>query len=255
VLSVDNQHRLAFADTLRLPRFLRYYGLVCGAAAEAMVPRPSHTVVSTFHFDLIRRRRDRVTLTNGLLPKQAIATTSTNGGYVLVYLRPSVSEQVLTAVADLLRATPSAAERFVVYGAAGDTPARRRLEGHPAVEFRPFGPNFTGVVAGADCVVSTGGSQLLTEARHFRKPLLVVPEPGQYEQWINAHYAVRLRMGEMCPAEGLTGERLRRFFQTRDGYRHQPAVEDGAATVADLIRRYSGTQPERATPELGRSAG
>jgi len=75
VLSVDNQHRLAFADTVRLPWFLRCYGLVCGAAAEAMVPRPSHTVVSTFHFDLIRRRRDRVTLTNGLLPTQALAIT------------------------------------------------------------------------------------------------------------------------------------------------------------------------------------
>jgi len=173
---------------------------------------------------------------------------------VLVYLRPSVSERVLTAVADLLHAAPSAVERFVVYGAPADSPNRRRLEGHPAVEFRPFGPNFTGVVAGADCVVSTGGSQLLTEARHFRKPLLVVPEPGQYEQWINAHYAVRLRMGELCPAGRLTGESLRRFFQNRDGYRQQPAAEDGAATVAALIRRYAGPHPEGAVPGRGRQA-
>ena len=46
---------------------------------------------------------------------------------------------------------------------------------------------FAADLASSRAVVATAGHQLISEARYFGKPLLVVPMPNQHEQAINAH--------------------------------------------------------------------
>jgi UDP:flavonoid glycosyltransferase YjiC (YdhE family) len=82
-------------------------------------------------------------------------------------------------------------------------------------------------------VVSSGGQQLIGEARYFGKPLLVVPMPKQHEQEINAHFAQQEGLGEHCPIGQLSPERVQRFLRRRF-VRHHPV--NGVDQVLDLLR-------------------
>ena len=93
--------------------------------------------------------------------------------------------------------------RSRVYGAA-DTPIRRRFEQRGQFRFRQLSPEFVHDLAHCDRLVASAGHQLICEAHFFQKPLLAVPEPGQYEQHINAWYVQRNGLGMQCRADRLT---------------------------------------------------
>jgi uncharacterized protein (TIGR00661 family) len=177
LISVDNQHRFAYMNMVKLPLFLRLYGWGCGFAVRILVPKPKHTIISTFHYDLIETKNPNVVLTNELLRKDVEETQPTKGDYLLVYMRYSVSSVFMNAIKNLNMSVK-------VYG--WPHLGIRMPDPHwNHITFCPLGPSFVKDLAGCKALLCTAGNQLITEARYYQKPCLVVPEPGQYEQYVN----------------------------------------------------------------------
>ncbi len=226
LVSVDNQHRFVHCRLSELPRPLQVYATGAAYATRLMVPFPDHVVISSFHHDDDATQSRRITFTGGMLRRAVEETPVGNDGFLLAYVRPSVSDRVLEVLNGLdcdVR----------IYGAA-DTPLRRRLQEQRRLDFRPLSPTFVQDLARCNRLVATAGHQLICEARFFRKPILAVPEPGQFEQHINAWYVQRNGLGVQCPASRLTSATVRDFLQ-RERTTDTPA-ENGVRQVVQVIR-------------------
>lgn len=228
LISVDNQHRFAYVDMIDLPTFLRVYGWTCGLAAKILVPNPKHTVISTFHCDLIAAKKKNVSLTNGLLRREVVERPVADNGHILVYLRDSVSD-------DILRAMMSVTQEVRVYGAS-DTPIKEFIERKPNFKFIQLGPSFVEDLASCNALIATAGNQLITEARYYGKRCLVVPEPGQYEQSINAFYVERIGMGKQIAAKKIRPNDVEEFVKNFQNT--STALPNGVHTVVEVIRKY-----------------
>ena len=121
--------------------------------------------------------------------------------FLLAYVRPTISDIVLRALADIDRTVH-------VYGAA-HSELRRRLERDGRFRFRPLSAEFVQDLARCDRLIGSAGHQLICEARYFQKPVLAIPEPGQYEQYINAWFVQHYGLGIQCNAWRLTGDTVR----------------------------------------------
>jgi uncharacterized protein (TIGR00661 family) len=97
-------------------------------------------------------------------------------------------------------------ERFITYGCDGV-----RADN---IEYRPTSDQeFARDLASCKAVLCTGGQQLIGESRYFGKPTLIVPIPKQHEQEINARFARQLGIGDFCPIDQLSAERIKSFLQ------------------------------------------
>lgn len=231
LISVDNQHRFAYTDLVDLPLFLRMYGWCCGLVAKFLVPNPNHTVISTFHYDHIAPKGKNVTLSNGLFRKNIVDQKTTNGDFLLIYCRRSVSDIFLKAVEHIKDI------KVKVYGSV-DSPVKERLKQTENFEFCELSPDFAKDLAGCKKLLTTAGNQLVSEARYFGKHCLVIPEPGQYEQSINAFYAEKIGMGVKCDADKLTKDVVENFMKLSSPQQDLP-VPNGADTVTQVVRFFT----------------
>jgi uncharacterized protein (TIGR00661 family) len=229
LVSVDNQHRFVHCGLTDLPLALRTYARVAGCATRLMIPRPDHVVISSFHNSQPPRASDRITLTHGLLRKAVEQTTVGNDGFILAYVRPSICRAVLDSLAGVDRAVR-------VYG-AGDNQAQR-YAADSRFHFHPLSPDFVADLARCDRLVASAGHQLICEAQFFRKPLLAIPEPGQYEQHINAWYAEQTGLGQQCRADRLTSDRVNSFLTFRP--QHTARAENGVRRVVEVLHQALG---------------
>lgn len=153
------------------------------------------------------------------------------GDYLLVYLKPSSSEAV-----------------------------RRALACFPRREFRVFPDperDFTAALAGCAGVVAPAGHQLLSEALFLGKPVLALPQKGQYEQRLNARMLRASGWGREGSLERLE-EDLARFltdlprFPFRADRFHRFRLEDHTARAAGMIREffYRERRRERPSPRV-----
>jgi uncharacterized protein (TIGR00661 family) len=195
-VSVDNQHRFCHPLGREFPRRLRLYGRLAGQFVRRWIHKPWQCIVAVFHPCPPNRRFHRV---EALLRDRLAQLKPTEGGHVLLYGRGELGRRIA-------RIASTVAERFVAYGCDGVAAAN--------IECKPTSyEGFARDLASCRAVLSTAGQQLIGEAQFFGKPLLVVPIPRQHEQEINAHYARQQGIGDYCPIERLTGDRIRAFLE------------------------------------------
>jgi uncharacterized protein (TIGR00661 family) len=121
----------------------------------------------------------------------------------------------------------------VIYG----TPYRGRVDN---LEFRP--PSNSGFIrdlASCRAVLSTAGNQLISEAIHFRKPVMALPE-NVFEQQLNARMVERMGIGARGRLASLTVGDVEDFLVGCDGYRaRMPEVTgDGRAEAARILMGF-----------------
>ena len=143
-----------------------------------------------------------------------------NEGFVLAYARDSIREPLLACLQQLDRPC-------VVYGAPPEAD-------HGPLTAHPLSPHFVHDLARCACVVSTAGHQLISEACFLGKPVLAIPEPGQYEQYINAFYLEKVGGGRRCDLRTLSPRLVQDFADSAEPRPRRSA--DGAAAVAKIIR-------------------
>lgn len=238
LLSVDNQHRFSHCSVPDLPLWLRWYAKLVGTYIRVALGQPREVIVSTFCPEYLQPTSRRVVLVPSIIRSAVAALTPTDEGFVLAYARGSIRDRLLACLEPLDRSC-------VVYGAS---PAAS----HENLRCKPLSPDFIRDLARCSCVVSTAGHQLISEAGYLGKPILAIPEPGQYEQYVNAFYLEKVNGGVQCDWRQLTPERVRRFVTSSEPRPRR--IANGAAEVARVIQRQLQGAPRSGIVPVARKA-
>jgi uncharacterized protein (TIGR00661 family) len=219
--------RIPLKDRLRSRRDVLVYRWLMG--------RPERILVSSFYH--ARPRWPRVRVVGPLLRDEVLSATPVRGEHLLVYFNKG--EHLFTpSIEQGLRASGLP---VLVYG----TPRRGR-EGN--LDFRPLSNvPFVEHLASCRAVVSTAGNQLVGEAVHLGKPMLVMPE-ASVEQRLNASSLERRGFGRQVPLAEFTVDVLRRFLADEATYIEnirrsaRNGRREALDTLEQFIRELTGTQ-------------
>ena len=222
LISIDNQHRFIYSKLDELSLQLKLYGWMCGLFANLLVPNPNCVIVSSFYSDKIKKANESVTFVGGILRKIVEEQQPTNGDFVLVYSKNYIADDVLKHLLPLK-------DKFVVYGASCSAPVN--------FEFKKISPDFVKDLAKCKCVISTAGHQLISEARYYKKPVLVIPEPCQYEQYINAFFVDKIGLGKTFYLNDLNTEVIKDFIENFSN--NSTNVQNGVIDVVNIINRFT----------------
>lgn len=88
------------------------------------------------------------------------------------------------------------------------------------IEFRIFPGNsheFSQSLANCRGVISSSGHQLISESLHLKKPMLLIPEIGQYEQFLNARMLEKTGWGLIANRNNLE-KSIREFWKNIDKF-------------------------------------
>jgi uncharacterized protein (TIGR00661 family) len=212
---------IALADRARHARDVLAYRLLTGS--------PERVVVSSF-YDAPPRRRDVICV--GPLLRDAVRSVKPSRGEHLVayFNQPALFTPRVASVLAEARAP------VVVYGTD-----RRGSDGNLC--FRaPADRQFLDDLARCRAVVGTAGNQLVGEALHFGKPMLVLPEDS-VEQRVNAAAIVRLGVGEKHDHRRLSVANLQRFLAREQHFRDRTRwhARDGRAEAVAAIESFLGS--------------
>ncbi len=191
---------------------------------QALMGRPDHVIVSSF-YDAPPRRPD-VTVVGPLLRPEVQRVAPRRGDHLLVYLNKG-RHQFTPRIEIALRESGLGVR---IYGTE-----RRDTDG--TLSFRPLSNlPFVEDLASCRAVISTAGNQLVGEALHFRKPILVMPEDC-VEQRLNAAAVERLGIGMRSGHRTLSAEIIRQFIANEAGYRAriESAQRDGRREALDAL--------------------
>jgi uncharacterized protein (TIGR00661 family) len=226
-LSVDHQHFLTTYDLRCLPWGLRWHAWYMGKVVQIYCHGQRETVVSAFFFPPLRRRCRNVIQTGVMLRPRLLATEPQDGRHLVAYCRRFAGGRLL----DALNAT---GREVRIYG-LGKQDARGQLRFLEVDEDR-----FLDDLAGSEALICTAGNQIVGEALHLGKPLLVLPETGNFEQFINAHFLKASGGGDWIELEKITVDDLNRFLGRLDAFRGKVdrTRMNGLPLVLERIRRY-----------------
>ncbi|MBL8892152.1 MAG: hypothetical protein JNL67_19410 [Planctomycetaceae bacterium] len=174
-LSLDHQHFLAALDLRTLPWELRVRAEFLRPSIKLFCPWADAHLISSFY-----RFPQRAGTTNyrqvGVLIREELGQLPSQvGEHLLVYLRRNKAGAWLEQLKRLGRPC-------VIYGQ--DRQGRDENLVYKPISSREFIRD----LASCRCLISTAGNQLIGEALAVGKPVLAIPERGNFEQQINGHF-------------------------------------------------------------------
>jgi uncharacterized protein (TIGR00661 family) len=247
LISIDHQHFLLAYDLDALPWSLQWQAWFMSHAVWMYVMEATDTVVSAFFRPPLRRGWEHVVQTGPLLRPEILAAQPRDDGFLLSYLRRHTPFSAIESLADC--GLP-----VRVYGLG-----HRETVGH--VSFHTIDDiRFASDLAACHAVVAAAGNQLIGEALHLGKPLLVLPERAHSEQLINSSFLKAMGCGDFRHLEEVTRGDVNEFIAGLD--RLRPALAavagrmDGTDVVLRVIRHRLATParspaPAPASPGLG----
>ncbi len=226
LVSVDHQHFLVAYDLDALPWTLQWQAWFMSHAVWMYVTDAADTVVSAFFRPPLRHGWEHVVQVGPLLRREIRDARPSDEGFVVSYLRKHTPFSTIEALADC--GLP-----VRVYG-LGQRDAVGSVSFHPVDERR-----FVEDLAACRALVSAAGNQLIGEALHLGKPLLVLPERAHAEQLMNSHFLAAMGCGGFTLLEEVAGGQVRSFIDGLD--RFAPALDavagrmDGTPDVLRVI--------------------
>ncbi|HJL15517.1 MAG TPA: glycosyltransferase family protein [Sandaracinaceae bacterium LLY-WYZ-13_1] len=199
-ISIDHQSFLTACDLSALPLSLQGYAAFMAPFVRSWYPdrRALGLVSSFFRAPLRDDARDVHTI--GCLLRPAIrAATVESGEHLTAYLRRDVTEAQLDALA-------RAPVPVRLYG-LGERPPRGRIR-FCAIDAMRFVED----LATGAALVTTAGNQLIGEAVFLNKPILAMPEAGNFEQRINAFFIQRSGAGLAIEPKAFGADSLARLL-------------------------------------------
>lgn len=226
-VSLSHQHVLVVGDLSALPFRLRWVGDLLGLIVRAYYRGQARTIVSSFFAPPLKPSyRGRAVQVGVLLRPEVLAAKPERRGHIAVYLRRF-------APAGLIRSLSQCGIPARVYGLGELSPAG-------CVSFHSVSAKgFLEDLATCEALVCTAGNQLVGEALYLGKPVLAVPEPGNWEQRINAHFLRQGGWGDSVGAEDVGGAFLRKFVGALDSFRARIVPE----SVQGNESAYRALQP------------
>ena len=242
LVSVDHQHFLLAYDLGSLPLSLRWQAWFMSHAVWMYVSDATDTVVSAFFRPPLRRGWEHVVQTGPLLRREVVRAEPRDEGFVLSYLRRHTPFEAITALADC-------GMPVKVYG-LGHREHVGNISFHAIDERR-----FIEDLAACRCMVSAAGNQLIGEALHLGKPMLVLPERAHAEQLMNSHFLAGMGCGDFALLEQVTRERVRGFFDGLDRFRPALAGVQGRMDgTPDVVRVIEHRLAHPAAADLSAAA-
>lgn len=230
-ISLDHQHFLLTYDLSSLPFSLRSWASFMAQSARAFYWGQAHSIVSSFYFPPLRQGVRNVTQIGVLMRPEIRRAQPHHGEHLVAYLRRFAGSNVHTALA-------GAGCPVHVYG-LGARPAQGNLRFHDIDVHR-----FTEHLATCRGLVTTAGNQLVGEALYLGKPVLGMPEPGNREQAINAHFLERTGAGLVTQMDALDSSLVHTLID--DGPRMASLIDRrrlcGNPTALATINRYLSPQ-------------
>jgi uncharacterized protein (TIGR00661 family) len=199
-ISLDNEHLLTVCH---LEHRLRHF--LSRATATAVtksfgIGAANYVVTNFFRAPL---KTDRAVLAPPIVRPIVTGLAPSNAGHVLVYWTTGTEEARLGSV---LRQFHD--QLFYVYGFEKSVRIANCV-------FKPHSTEgFLNDLAAARGVIASAGLSLISECMYWRKKMLLLPLPGQYEQMLNAHYFEELGLG--VAARRLNEDVLQRFLDRLD---------------------------------------
>lgn len=220
---------IPFGDRIRSRRDVLVYRTLMG--------RPERIIVSSFY--AAPARWPRVAIVGPLLRDPVLAAQPTRGEHLLLYFnkgrhlfRPHI-ERALRAAGLPVR----------IYGVP-----RRGQDGN--LDFRPpSNVPFVEDMASCRAIVSTAGNQLVGEAVHLGKPMLVMPE-SCVEQRLNAASLERAGLGMSVRHGDFSAPILHRFLAEEARYlaNIRRSVRNGRREAVETIERFLDELTRRPSP-------
>lgn len=188
-----------------MPMADRLASLVDRTVYRTLMGAPQKVLVSSF-YDADPATVD-VGVVGPMLGDDVYALTPTIGEHLLVYLNMGIHQWTPR----LERSLCALGCPVKVYG-----PGFGGTRG-PIQFFEPNRDGFLVDLASCRAVLSTAGNQLVGEAIHLGKPLLVMPE-ATVEQRMNAAAVERMGIGQVSSFERIDAATIRRFLERREVY-------------------------------------
>lgn len=241
-ISFDHQHFMIENDLSSLPLGLRIKLRFLRPGIQLMYRRQKATIVSSFYAPGIVPSSRQVYQVRSMIRSELAKREPSVGEHILVYVRRSTPERVLDELADM----PG---EFRVYG-RGEQPARGSLSFRPISEL-----GFLEDLVPAAGVICAAGNQLLGECLFLGKPVFALPETGQDEQRINAHFLEQSGRGTWCKPEDFRRAHAEAFLANLDSLRggeerHEyNGTPDAVAAVKECLQRFAGVPTESSDPE------
>ncbi len=171
-----------------------------------LMGKPDRIVVSSFY--AAPPAREGVRMVGPLLRPEVFEMTPVQGEHILAYLNRG-ADLFAGRIESVLREVDAP---VLVYGTG-----RTGRDGN--LEYRPRGNReFLHSLATCRSVISTAGNQLVGEAMHFGKPLLVMPEDS-VEQRVNATAIEQMNIGMQISRHAISSATVRRFLNQEERFR------------------------------------
>jgi uncharacterized protein (TIGR00661 family) len=226
-ISFDHFGVIAFCD-VPMPWDDRVRAIRDVGAYRAFIRNPDRVVVSSF-FPARPLRRDVVVV--GPLVREAVKRAApTRGDHLLCYFNNG-AYQLTPRIEEALHALRMP---VIVYGTPRSGQDGRLLFKAKASD------SFIADLASSVAVLSTAGNQLVGEALHLRKPMLVTPE-DTVEQRVNAAAIERIGFGRGLAHHQITVAVIRRFLSELPHYRENGRryAVDGTPRAFDALMRFA----------------
>ena len=228
-LSLNHQHFLVVNDFSHLPGWLRRRAAAMVPFVKAFYSGQLQTIVSSFFAGRLLPGCDDVLQIGVLLRPELLAARPEHGSHLVAYIRRFATPRVMQSL-------KACGREVRVYG-MGEQPADGNLV------FRPISERgFIEDLATCEALVSTAGNQLVGEALFLGKPVFAMPEPDNFEQYINAHYLAGLGTGEWSEMQHVSPGRVKSFLGRVDELRGRivRARFNGNIPALKAIRRQLG---------------
>lgn len=204
-LSVDHQHFLTTSDLRDLPVELQLWARFCEPFVHSWYQGWDGMLTSSFYRPPLRPGCEDVVQAGVILRRSVVEATPEDGEHIVAYIRRHHSQEMLEA----LRGCGLPVR---VYG-LGERPSEKGLR-FCAIHSERFIED----LASSRALVTTAGNQLVGESLYLGKPVLALPEPGNQEQRINAHFVRSMDVGMACEMDAVTGGTIRAFLDRLSHY-------------------------------------
>lgn len=226
-VSFDHQHFLTTFDLTSLPLPLRLRAKSISATIDLFYRGQTETIVSSFFSAPLRPGCNNVKSVGVMLRNELKSVKPHNDTFLLVYLRRFAPPKLMDAMR-------SCGRDIKIYG-LGEQPRDGNIHYFAISEM-----GFLDDLINCYALISNAGNQLVGEALALRKPVLAVPEEGNFEQAINAHFLARTGYGVGLDASKIESRDFNQFLETvpdvRTLIRPETVVGNSAALAA--IRRH-----------------
>jgi len=226
-ISLNHQHFLVTYDLSSIPSYLQRHVGFMARVVRTYYSGQVETIVSSFFFPPLKPIYREVAQIGVLLRPEIVRASRRHGAHIVAYLRRFASSTLLGAL-------EQCGCEVRVYG-LGAGPRRGSLRFFDVDAFR-----FVEDLATSRALISTAGNQLVGEALFLEKPVLALPECGNFEQHINAYFLRQSGAGMSVAMERIRPAHIHAFLHRLDDFRGRIDRERlyGNPKALAIIKRY-----------------